>query len=65
MLHLTSCKRLGKDGDPRQAEIADLRDYLLRIKARSFPFSGRLVNINFVQPEWEICIAALRIASEL
>ena len=65
MLHLTSCERIGKDGEPTRAEIAILRDHLLRIKARSFPFSGRLVDISFVQPEWEICIGALRIASEL
>lgn len=64
MLHLTSCERIGKDGGPTQAEIVDLRDNLLRIKARSFP-SGRLVGISFVQPEWDVCIAALRIASEL
>ena len=64
MLHLTSCRRIGKDRDPTQAEIVDLRYALEGVETIGWR-SSKLMDVSFDRTEWGICIAALRIASEL
>lgn len=64
MLHLTSCERIGKIGDPTNCKIADLRDELIRIDAKNEDWRD-IIGVGFSPVEFETCIAALRIASEL
>ena len=64
MLHLTSCERIGKIGDPTQADISGLREYLISVEAENWRSSG-LIGVKFDRPEWKICLTALRIVSEL
>ena len=62
MLHLTSCRRIGKDSDPLSSEITVLRDDLIGIQVQTRRSNDL---IGFSRSELEICIAALRIVSEL
>ena len=64
MLHLTTCRRLGKVGEPTRAEIIDMRDRLFHIETKDRK-SDKIIGASFIRSELEICIAALRIVSEL
>ena len=65
MIHLTSCDRIGRDGDPTPTIASEMRNRMIKFATNPAERRDGIICIPLNLAEWRVCLAALRIVAEL